>query len=173
MHRSTAIKARPTGITANAAARRSGSAMSNGLNWCTRLPRRSIRSCPRRLRACICCCATKRAGSNHRSAPMTNASTAIPHYRSKTGTKNTGCGSNDGTFQETNRRHLVFITEQARGPAYRLSGFSVGRLMLQVREHLRAFRELISRSTEPHLDRTAAQRLRASTSRISRAWHRR
>jgi hypothetical protein len=88
-------KARPTGITASTAARRSGSAMSNGLSWCTRLPRRSIRSYPRRLRACICCCATKRAGSNRRSAPMTAASTAIPNCRSRTGTKNTGCGSND------------------------------------------------------------------------------
>ena len=55
MHRSTAIKARPTGITASTAARRSGSAMSNGLSWSTRLPRRSIPSYPRRLRACICC----------------------------------------------------------------------------------------------------------------------
>src|SRR5215831_7348568 len=90
----------------------------------------------------------------------------------KTGTKNTGCGSNDGTFQKTNRRHLVFITEQARGLAYRLSGFSRGRVMPQVPGHLREFRELISRSTEPQLDRAAAQRLRASTSRISRAWHR-
>jgi len=95
MHRSTAIKARPTGITASTAARRSGSAMSNGLSWCTRLPRRSIPSYPGRLRACICCCATKRAGSNRRSAPMTTASTAIPNCRSRTGTENTSCGSND------------------------------------------------------------------------------
>ena len=42
--------------------------MSNGLSWYTRLPRRSIRSYPKRLRAYICCCATKRAGSNPRSA---------------------------------------------------------------------------------------------------------
>ena len=95
MHRSTAIKARPTGITASTAARRSGSAMSNGLSWCTRLPRRSIRSYPSRLQVCICCCATKRTGSNHRSAPMTTASTVIPNCRSRTGTKNTGCGSSD------------------------------------------------------------------------------
>jgi hypothetical protein len=33
---------------------------------------------PNRLPACICCCATKRAGSNRRSAPMTTALTAIP-----------------------------------------------------------------------------------------------
>ena len=64
--------------------------MSNGLSWCTRLPRRSIRSYPRCLRVCICCCAIKRAGSNRRSAPMTTASTAIPNCRSRTGTKNTG-----------------------------------------------------------------------------------
>jgi hypothetical protein len=81
MHRLTAIKARPTGITASTAARRSGSAMHNGLTWCTHLPQRSIRSYPRRLRACICCCATKRAGSNRRSVPMTTASTAIPNCR--------------------------------------------------------------------------------------------
>jgi hypothetical protein len=99
MHRSTAIKARPTGITANTAALRSGSAMSNGRSWCTRLPRLSIRSYPRRLRACICCCATRRPGLNRRSAQMTTVSTAIPNCRSRTGTKNTGCGSNDGTFQ--------------------------------------------------------------------------
>src|SRR6516164_593810 len=52
--------------------------------------RQLIRSYPRRLRACICCCAIKRAGSNRRSAPMTTASTAIPIGRSRTGTKNTG-----------------------------------------------------------------------------------
>jgi hypothetical protein len=82
-------------------ARRSGSAMSNGLNWCTRLLRRSIRSCPRRLRAYICCCAIKRAGSNRRSAPMTTVSTVIPNCRSRTGTKNTGCGSNDSTLRKS------------------------------------------------------------------------
>jgi hypothetical protein len=76
-------------------ARRSGSAISNGLSSFTRSPRRSTRSCRTRLRACTCCCATKRAGSNRTSPPMTNASTAIPHCRSKTGTKDTGCGSND------------------------------------------------------------------------------
>jgi len=43
-------------------------------------------------------------------ASMTTASTAIPNCQSRTGTKNTGCGSNDGTFQKTNGRHLVFIT---------------------------------------------------------------
>jgi hypothetical protein len=32
-----------------------------------------IRSYPSHLRACICCYATKRAGSNRRSAPMTTA----------------------------------------------------------------------------------------------------
>ena len=72
-----------------------GSAMSNGLGWCTHLPRRSIRSYPRCLQACICCCATKQAGSNRRSAPMTSASTAIPTCRSRNGTKNMGCGSTD------------------------------------------------------------------------------
>jgi hypothetical protein len=36
MHRSTAIRARPTGITASTAARRSGSATSSGLRWFTR-----------------------------------------------------------------------------------------------------------------------------------------
>ena len=61
----------------------------------TRLPRRSILNCRRRLRACICCCATKRAGWNLRSAPMTIASMAILNCRSKSGTKNRGCGSND------------------------------------------------------------------------------
>ncbi len=50
---------------------------------------------PKPLRACICCCATKRAGSNRRSAPMTTASRAIPNCRSRTGTKNRGCGSSD------------------------------------------------------------------------------
>ncbi len=78
--------------------------MTNGLSWCTRLPRRSIRNYPGRLRACICCCATKRAGSNRRSAPMTTASTGIPNCRSRIGTKNTGCGSNDGTPPKTNSR---------------------------------------------------------------------
>ena len=34
-------------------------------------------------------------GSNRRSAPMTTASTAIPNCRSRTGTENTSCGSND------------------------------------------------------------------------------
>jgi len=80
------------------AARRSGSVMSNGLSWCTRLPRRSIQSYPRRLPACIYCCAIKRAGSNRRSAPMTTASTAIPNCRSRTGTKSTSCGSTDGAL---------------------------------------------------------------------------
>ena len=82
------------------AARRSGSVMSNGLSWCTRLPRRSIQSYPRRLPACIYCCAIKRAGSNRRSAPMTTASTAIPNCRSRTGTKSTTCGSNDGALRK-------------------------------------------------------------------------
>jgi len=36
-----------------------------------------------------------RAGSNRRLAPMTTASPAIPNCRSRTGTKNAGCGSND------------------------------------------------------------------------------
>jgi hypothetical protein len=84
-----------TGITASGAARRSGSAMSNGPSWFTRLPRRSILSCRKHLRAYICRCATKRAGSNRRSAPMTTASTAIPNCRLKIGTKDTGCGSSD------------------------------------------------------------------------------
>ena len=34
--------------------------------------------------------------SNRRSAPMTSASTGIPNCRSRNGTKNIGCGSNDG-----------------------------------------------------------------------------
>ena len=95
MHRSTAIRARPTGITASAAARRSGSAMSNGLSWCTRLPRRSIRSYLRRLRACICCCATKRAGSTRKSALLTTVSTVFQNCRSRIGTRDTSCGSNE------------------------------------------------------------------------------
>ena len=41
---------------------------------------------PNAPRACICCCATRRAGSNRRFTPMTTASTAIPNCRSKTGT---------------------------------------------------------------------------------------
>jgi hypothetical protein len=49
-------------------------------------------SYPRRPRACICCCATRRPGSNRRSAQMTTASTFIPNCRSRSGTKNTGCG---------------------------------------------------------------------------------
>src|SRR5262249_23287677 len=56
------------------------------------------------LRASNCCCATRRAGSNRRSAPMTTASTAISNCRSRTGTKNTGCGSNDG---HQNKRPIV------------------------------------------------------------------
>src|SRR5215471_12026855 len=39
-------------------------------------------------------------GRNRRSTPMTTASTAIPHCRSRTGTTNTGGGLNDGTFQK-------------------------------------------------------------------------
>jgi len=95
MRRSTAIRARPTGITASAAAPRSGSATSNGLSWCTRLPRRLIRSYPRRLRACISCCATKRAGSHRKSAPMTTVLTDTPNCRLRIGTRNTGCGLNE------------------------------------------------------------------------------
>src|SRR5262249_25715680 len=72
MHRSTAMKARPTGITASAAARRSGSAISNGLSWCTRLPRRSIRSAPGgRLRSAVLLTslAEMRLRSAHRRFP--------------------------------------------------------------------------------------------------------
>ena len=46
--------------------------------------------------------------------------------------KNTGCGSNDGTFQKTNRCHAVSITKQTRGLAYRLDGPSVGRPVLDI-----------------------------------------
>jgi hypothetical protein len=42
----------------------------------------------------------KRAGSNRRSAPMTTASTAIPNCPSRTGTRSTCCGSNDGTCRD-------------------------------------------------------------------------
>jgi hypothetical protein len=62
MHRSRAIRARPTDITASAAAHRSGSVMSNGLSSCTRLLRRSTRSYPKRLRPYICCCGISELG---------------------------------------------------------------------------------------------------------------
>src|SRR6185436_18256449 len=38
--------------------------------------------------------------SNRRSAQMTTASMATPNCRSRTGTKSTGCGSNDGNCQK-------------------------------------------------------------------------
>jgi hypothetical protein len=62
-----------------------------------------------------CCCGTMRAGSNRRSAPMTTASTAIPNCPSRTDTRSTCCGSNDGACRRATasavthgpRQHLV------------------------------------------------------------------
>src|SRR6516162_2727242 len=61
---------------------------------------------PKGLRACICFCAIKRAGSNRRSALMTTASTAIPNCPSRTGTKNTSCGSNSGALRKSTADRL-------------------------------------------------------------------
>jgi hypothetical protein len=75
---------------------------------------------PKSPSSVLCCCATKRAGSSRRSAPMTTASTAIPNCRSRTGTKNTGCGSNDGVPPgKTARRAVIAREVRAKSEARR------------------------------------------------------